>query len=174
MPRPSGRRYDYTHAHSLWVTTRVCAAAAAAMSVYLVAPERERRGRYRPVTVCVEDVEVGRCAVYSVCRPIYSFSSQVKKIASILKIVPLSLYLVEEAENVAIFPDELGQFRPSQLTVGLTYEVHGDSTDKPIIEQSSTSQPSTPYGAYTSPAYPQSKQPLMHTSKSKALRRSIH
>ena len=87
--------------------------------------------------------------------------------------MPQSLYFVEEAENVAIFPDESGQFRPSQLSVGLTYEVHGDSTDKPIMEPSNTSQPSTPYGAYISPAYPQSKQPLMHTSKSKMLRRSI-
>ena len=106
----------------------------------------------------MEDVEVGSCIRY-VYTLTPSFSSQVKKISSIFKVVPQSLYLVEEAENVAIFPDESGQFRPSQLSVGLTYEVHGDSTDKPIMEPSNTSQPSTPYGAYTSPAYPQSKQP---------------
>ena len=88
--------------------------------------------------------------------------------------MPFTLFLVEEAENVAVFPDESGQFRPSQLTVGVTYEVHGDGVDKHTKGPSNPSQPSSPYGAYTSPVYTPSKQPFMPpTSKTKSLRRSI-
>ena len=92
--------------------------------------------------------------------------------------MPRTLFLVEEVENIAVFPDDSGQFRPSQVTVGVTYEVHGDSTctmDKTVMEPSSSLHSSSPYGAYTAPVYPPSKhpQPFMHASKSKPLRRSI-
>ena len=75
-------------------------------------------------------------------------------------------------ENTAIFPDDTGQFRPSQLNAGVTYEVHGDCMDN-SVEQSTASQPSTPYGAYTAPVYPPSQQLFIRTSKSKSIRRSI-
>ena len=97
---------------------------------------------------------------------------QVKKISSIFKKIPHTLFLVEEIDNAAIFPDDSGQFKSSQLNVGTTYEVHGESIDKPAAEASA--HPSTPYGAYTAPVYyPLSKQPLSHTSKSKSLRRAV-
>ena len=40
------------------------------------------------------------------------------------------------SSNIAVFPDDSGQFRPSQVTDGVTYEVHGDSTctmDKTVM-----------------------------------------
>ena len=46
--------------------------------------------------------------------------------------MPRTLFLVEEVENIAVFPDDSGQFRPSQATVGVTYEVHGDTMDKTV------------------------------------------
>ena len=58
-----------------------------------------------------------------------------------------------------VFPDDSGQFRPLQLSVGVTYEVHGDGMDNPVIDQSNSSQPPSPY-AYTTPAYLPSKQPV--------------
>ena len=85
--------------------------------------------------------------------------------------MPPTLFLVEEVENIVVFPHDVAQFRASQVTVGVTYEIHGDTTDK--TPSSSTSlQPSSPYGAYTAPVYPPSKQPqpFMHASKSKPLR----
>ena len=102
------------------------------------------------------------------------FLFQVKKIASIFKIAPHTLYLVEEVDNAAVFPDDLGKFKTSQLSDGVTYEVHGDEMDSPSMEQHNTSQPSSPYGAYTGPVCSTSKLPIMHTtSKSKSLRRAI-
>ena len=65
-----------------------------------------------------------------------------------------------------VFPNHLGKFKTSQLSDGVTYEVHGDKMDSPSMEQ-----PSSPYGAYTGAVCFTSKLPIMHTtSKSKLLR----
>ena len=43
-----------------------------------------------------------------------------------IKIDPDTLYLVEEIENVVIFPMDTGRFHTSQISEGMTYEVHGE------------------------------------------------
>ena len=51
------------------------------------------------------------------------------------------------------------------MNVGVTNEVHGDYIMHKSVVQSTSSQPSTPYGAYTAPVYPPSQQLFMRTSR---------
>ena len=109
-------------------------------------------------------------SVMNMAVTLHYLCRQVKKVSSIFRVLPNTLFLVEEIDNVAIFPDDSGHFKPSQLSNGTTYEVHGEDVDRPM-EASALSQPSTPFGAYTSPVFPASKQSLI--PKSKSLRRAI-
>ena len=109
-------------------------------------------------------------SVMNLAVTLHYLCCQVKKISSIFRVLPNTLFLVEEIDNVAIFPNDSGHFKPSQLSNGTTYEVHGEDVDRPM-EASALSQPSTPFGAYTSPVFPAPKQSLI--PKSKSLRRVI-
>ena len=78
-----------------------------------------------------------------------------KKIASLFKIDPASVYLVEEIDNSAIFPSDTGQFQSPQILAGMTYEVHGER--KSNNESSPSSHTQTPYGSYPSPLFASSR-----------------
>ena len=58
-------------------------------------------------------------------------------------------------ENVVIFPMDTGRFRTSQISEGMTYEVHGELVNRPQESTTSaTSEPNTPFGSYTAPVLP--------------------
>ena len=61
--------------------------------------------------------------------------------------------MLEEIENVAIFPVDTGQFHTSQISAGMTYEVHGEPVDRSHGNSSTPVQPSTPFGSYTAPVF---------------------
>ena len=69
-------------------------------------------------------------------------------------------YLVEEIDNTAIFPTDTGRFRTTQISPGMTYEVHGEVAAKGQQPHSDTSaQPNSPYGLYTAPVFASSQRP---------------
>ena len=78
---------------------------------------------------------------------------------SLFKLNPDTVFLVEEVESTALFPTDTGRFCTSQISPGLTHEVHGEPTTKgpqPPVPSS------TPYGVYTTPVCIPTHQP--HTA----------
>ena len=71
-------------------------------------------------------------SVMNLALTLHYLCRQVKKISSIFRVMPNTLFLVEEIDNVAIFPDDSGHFKSFQLSNSMTYEVHGENVDKPM------------------------------------------
>lgn len=95
---------------------------------------------------CADDEFASHYCLYS-----FIFSTvQVKKLAFLFKLDSETVYLVEEIGNTAIFPNETGRFRTTQISPGTTYEVHGEPMFKGQQYNSVTSaQPTMPYIAPT-------------------------
>lgn len=75
---------------------------------------------------------------------------QVRNIASLFKLDPATVYLMEEIKSLVLFLLDNGKFKSNQIVADGTYEVHGNP-----IKPSDSSQRSagSPFGAYTNPTY---------------------
>ena len=101
-----------------------------------------------------------------------------KNIANLFKLEPSSVYLVEELDNVVLFPIHNGRFKVAQVKPGFTYEVHGDEPTSSSKEAPTSAVTpggfGSPFGAYASlydsatpfpnpPHAPRSKKPIRKT-----------
>ena len=80
-----------------------------------------------------------------------------ENIGHLFKLHPLTIYLVEEIDNIPVWPSKnSGKFRAGQLVPTYTYEVHGESVkERDLQSQQSDFQPTAiPYAAYTRPTIP--------------------
>ena len=98
--------------------------------------------------------------VISTMKCIIFFYLQVKKLSFLFKLEPATVFLVEEIDNTAIFPTDTSRFCTTQISPGMTYEVHGELAAKGQQPHSDTSaQPNSPYGLYTTPVFASSQRP---------------
>ena len=80
-----------------------------------------------------------------------------ENIGQLFKLHPPTIYLVEEIDNIPVWPSKSsGKFRAGQLVPTYTYEVHGESVkERDLQSQQSDFQPTAiPYAAYTRPTIP--------------------
>ena len=108
----------------------------------------------------------------------YCFYLQVKNIASLFKLDPANIYLLEQIESKVVFPLENGTFKPDQIMVNATYLVHG--SDLHGCPTKSLESPGsgihTPYGAYTHPTFHGNVSSELHpprSSKTNKIKKSI-
>ena len=84
-----------------------------------------------------------------------------KKLSFLIILEPATVFLVGEIDNTAIFPTDTGGFRTTQISPGMTYEVHRELAAKGQQPHSDTSaQQNSPYGLYTAPMFASSQRPL--------------
>lgn len=80
------------------------------------------------------------------------FLVQVKKIATVFRVLLPSLNLVKEFEGMVIFPHkQTGRFNCQLIDVRSLYEVHGEEVPGSTPAMTHT-PPTTPFGAYTGPS----------------------
>ena len=72
---------------------------------------------------------------------------QVKNIASLFKVDPSTVYLVDNIDSLVLFPLVSGKFKTSQIVPGVTYEVHGNS-----VSAFTSASTSSSFGVYTNPS----------------------
>ena len=105
--------------------------------------------------------------MFAVSPRLLVISLQVKNISSLFKLEASSVYLVEEIDNMVLFPLENGEFKSSHVFPSSTYEVHGNAAVTPELSSTSMSLPVTsginiPYGGYTSPTFQSNSTPPPH------------
>ena len=79
---------------------------------------------------------------------------QARKIAPVFQLQPDTVYLINEFDNAAVFPNETsGRFNHSLTTPAAVYIINGDpvSVASGPTTTATTPHPPSPFGAYTGP-----------------------
>ena len=72
--------------------------------------------------VAVNALTIQMACIWAYIMFFLSVCVQLKNIASLFKLEPTSVYLMEEIDSLVLFPLDDGKFKPNQLVANATYE----------------------------------------------------